>query len=101
MLSTISFRCQIKPEPRPNCPLGGYFFSDEHPIHFYIGIPQPGGGGEGIYDTELKQEKGKLEPKITFKEKQISMQECLHQGVHIYNDLLGSLCFDDLLYIYT
>ena len=29
------------------------------------------------------------------------MQECLHQGVHIYDDLLGSLCFDDLLYIYT
>lgn len=63
--------------------------------------PSRGAGGEGIYDTELKQEKGKLEPKITFKEKHISMQECLHQGVHIYNDLLGSLCFDDLLYIYT
>ena len=39
--------CQIKPEPRPNCPLGGYFFSDEHPIHFYIGLPHPGDGGGG------------------------------------------------------
>ena len=47
MLSMISFRCQIKPEPRPNCPLKGYFFSDEPPIHFYIGLFHPGGGGGG------------------------------------------------------
>lgn len=43
MLSMISSRCQIKPEPRSYCPLGGYFFSDEHPIHFYIGLPHGGG----------------------------------------------------------
>lgn len=83
MLSTISFRCQIKPEPRPNCPLGGYFFSDEHPIHFYIELPHPGGGGEGIYDTELKQEKGKLEPKITFEENK-SVCKNVYTKVFIY-----------------
>ena len=26
------------------------------------------GAGEGIYDAELKQEKGEFEPKITFQE---------------------------------
>ena len=69
-----------------NCPLRGYFFSDEHPIHFYIGLPYPGrggGGGEGIYDTELKQEKGKLEPKITFEENK-SVCENVYTKVFIY-----------------
>lgn len=86
MLSMISFRCQIKPEPRPNCPLKGYFFSDEPPIHFYIGLFHPGGGGgggEGIYDTELKQEKGKLEPKITFEENK-SVCKNVYTKVFIY-----------------
>lgn len=82
-LSMISFRCQIKPEPRPNCPLGGYFFSDEHPIHFYIGLPHPGGGKEGIYDTELKQEGGKLKPKITFEENK-SVCKNVYTKVFIY-----------------
>lgn len=84
MLSMISFRCQIKPEPRPNCSLKGYFFSDEPPIHFYIGLFHPGGGGgEGIYDTELKQEKGKLEPKITFEENK-SVCKNVYTKVFIY-----------------
>lgn len=80
MLSMISFRCQIKPEPRPNCPLKGYFFSDEPPIHFYIGLFHPGGGGggEGIYDTELR-----LEPKITFEENK-SVCKNVYTKVFIY-----------------
>lgn len=42
-----------------------------------------GGGGEGIYDTELKQEKGKLEPKITFEENK-SVCKNVYTKVFIY-----------------
>lgn len=41
------------------------------------------GGGEGIYDTELKQEKGKLEPKITFEENK-SVCKNVYTKVFIY-----------------
>lgn len=39
--------------------------------------------GEGIYDTELKQEKGKLEPKITFEENK-SVCKNVYTKVFIY-----------------
>lgn len=42
-----------------------------------------GAGGEGIYDTELKQEKGKLEPKITFEENK-SVCKNVYTKVFIY-----------------
>ena len=41
----ISFRGQFKLEPHPHwSPLGVSFeFSDEHPHHFYVGVPLPPG----------------------------------------------------------
>ena len=50
---------------------------------FISDSPTPGGGGEGIYDTELKQEKGKLEPKITFEENK-SVCNNVYTKVFIY-----------------
>lgn len=46
MLSTISFRCQIKPEPRPNCPLGGYSFLMSILFTFISESPSRGAGGK-------------------------------------------------------
>ena len=49
MLSIISFRCQIKPEPRPNCPLGSCFLSDERPIFTFISDSPTRGAGGKVY----------------------------------------------------
>ena len=58
------------------------------------------GGGEGIYDTELKQEKGKLEPKITTEENK-SVCKNVYTKVFIYMMIYQEVCVLIIYYIAT